>query len=153
MHPPAEKGTENDVIIKRIVAQVIDLILIITISLLLTFAGIFATGILESVGAGGIQLIAFIFSHIIVMVFLFTYTFLLEGYWGQTIGKKVLGIVVIKEDGSKCDYKASITRNLLRIIDILPESYIIGLISIAASDKRQRIGDRLADTIVVETKY
>jgi len=45
---------------------------------------------------------------------------------------------------------ASFIRNILRIIDILPFIYIIGMILIARSDKKQRLGDRAAHTIVIK---
>jgi len=41
-------------------------------------------------------------------------------------------------------------RSILRIIDSLPAIYILGIILIAATDKRQRLGDMLAKTIVVK---
>jgi len=80
------------------------------------------------------------------------YFALLEGTKGQTIGKMFLHIKVIKEDKSQCDLVAAIIRNLLRIIDAVPGIYIIGYISISMSDKSQRIGDRVAKTVVVKSK-
>ena len=77
----------------------------------------------------------------------FTY---FEGTSGQTIGKKFTHIKVIKESGSKCDYGSALVRNLLRIIDHLPFLYILGIILIAATEKKQRLGDMLAKTIVVK---
>jgi len=89
---------------------------------------------------------------IVIMVFLwliyFTY---FEGTSGQTIGKKLTNIKVVKEDGSKCDFGSALVRNILRIVDQLPFLYILGIILIAATDKRQRLGDMLAKTIVVKT--
>jgi uncharacterized RDD family membrane protein YckC len=41
-------------------------------------------------------------------------------------------------------------RNLLRIIDHLPTLYILGIILIAATDKKQRLGDMLGKTLVVK---
>lgn len=78
----------------------------------------------------------------------FTY---FEGTSGQTIGKKLTHIRVIKEDGSRCDFGSALVRNVLRIVDHLPFLYILGIILIAATDKRQRLGDMLAKTIVVKT--
>jgi uncharacterized RDD family membrane protein YckC len=78
-----------------------------------------------------------------------SYFFLLEGFWdGYTVGKKVFGIKVVKETGEACTIGASIVRNLLRIIDGF-FYYVVGFIFMAMSDKRQRLGDRIAGTVVV----
>ncbi|GAA0455409.1 RDD family protein [Halococcus dombrowskii] len=79
----------------------------------------------------------------------FVYFFLLEGLWdGYTVGKKLFGIKVVEEDGAQCSLSSAFVRNLLEIIDGL-FYYLIGFIAMAASDKRQRLGDRLAGTVVV----
>ncbi len=84
------------------------------------------------------------------------YWILLEGINnGQTLGKMAVGIRVVKIDEmsgkiSKCTMRASVVRNLLRIIDGLPGYYLIGLVSIADSDLKQRVGDRATKTIVVK---
>ena len=62
----------------------------------------------------------------------FTY---FEGTSGQTIGKKLTHIRVVKEDGSRCDFGSALVRNILRIVDHLPFLYILGIILIAATDK------------------
>ncbi|WP_455363460.1 RDD family protein [[Eubacterium] cellulosolvens] len=77
----------------------------------------------------------------------FTY---FEGTSGQTIGKKFAHVRVVKEDGSSCDFGSALVRSILRIIDSLPAFYILGIILIAATDKKQRLGDMLAKTIVVK---
>ena len=77
----------------------------------------------------------------------FTY---FEGTSGQTIGKKFTHIKVVKEDGSRCDYGSAFVRNILRIVDHLPFLYILGIILIAATEKKQRLGDMLGKTIVVK---
>ena len=96
----------------------------------------------------------FIFNYFILFILIgyYGYFALLEGTKGQTIGKMFMHIKVLKEDRSQCDLFAAIIRNLLRIIDGLPGIYIIGIISISMSDKSQRIGDRIAKTVVVKSK-
>jgi len=74
-----------------------------------------------------------------------------EGTSGQTIGKKLTHIRVVKEDGSRCDFGSALVRNILRIVDHLPFLYILGTILIAATEKKQRLGDILAKTIAVKT--
>ncbi|MEM4246685.1 MAG: RDD family protein, partial [Candidatus Bathyarchaeia archaeon] len=79
----------------------------------------------------------------------FLYFAILEGTMGATLGKKVLKIKVVKDDGSPCSIGASVIRNILRIIDVLPFIYIVGMILITRSPKKQRLGDRIAHTVVV----
>lgn len=74
---------------------------------------------------------------------------------GQTIGKKLMKIVVVKEDGSPCTYTTSLIRNLLRIIDVLipignTPTYLIGGVVILLTKRKQRIGDLLAKSVVVK---
>ncbi len=79
----------------------------------------------------------------------FGYFIYLEGSRGQTIGKMITRIRVVREDGRPIDMNQAFTRNILRIIDgfIL---YLIGAILIWRSDKKQRLGDRVAGTVVVK---
>jgi len=76
------------------------------------------------------------------------YTYL-EGSRGQTIGKMITKIKVVREDGSPIDMNQAFTRNILRIIDGIV-AYLIGAILIWRSDKKQRLGDRVARTVVVK---
>ena len=69
-----------------------------------------------------------------------------EGLTGKTIGKRVAGIKVLKEDYSDCTTGNSIIRHLCDIVD-LP---LVGLIVAATNAKNQRIGDLAARTVVVE---
>jgi len=77
------------------------------------------------------------------------YFTLLEGSKGQTIGKMVTKIKVVREDGGQIDMNQALTRNILRIIDGL-FAYLIGAILIWRSDKKQRLGDNIAKTIVIK---
>ena len=90
-------------------------------------------------------------SVISVLIF-FVYYFVLEGAYGQTVGKMVVKIKVLREDGSKIGYADAAVRNILRPIDLIPYviPYLLGAILIWSSDKRQRLGDRVAHTIVVK---
>lgn len=76
------------------------------------------------------------------------YTYL-EGSRGQTIGKMITRIKVVREDGMPIDMNQALTRNILRIIDGFI-GYLIGAILIWRSDKKQRLGDRWAKTVVVK---
>jgi uncharacterized RDD family membrane protein YckC len=54
------------------------------------------------------------------------------------------------EDGSKLTPSAALVRNVLRFVDVLPFAYIVGAVIIwSGGPKRQRLGDRVAKTVVV----
>ena len=80
----------------------------------------------------------------------FLYFILLEGLWnGQTLGKKATGLRVRLADGTPVTFQAALGRNLLRPADVLPLTYLVGLIAVFTNPKAQRIGDLVAGTIVV----
>ena len=91
-------------------------------------------------------------ASVITALIFFVYYFVLEGAYGQTVGKMAVKIKVLREDGSKIDYADAAARNILRPIDAIPYviPYLLGAILIWSSDKRQRLGDRVAHTIVVK---
>ena len=83
-----------------------------------------------------------------LVVFLLYFT-LLEGYLGQTVGKMLLGIKVIREDNGEVPGLGSgALRTILRLVDGL-FGYLVGFIAVMASAKRQRLGDMAAHTLVV----
>ncbi|MFS0823386.1 RDD family protein [Bacillus sp. 1P02SD] len=91
----------------------------------------------------------------IILLFLLNwgYFFLLEFFaGGKTIGKKLVGIRVIQENGHSITLLSSIIRNFLRIIDSLPASYFLGIIMIFFHPKHKRLGDLVAGTIVIHER-
>jgi uncharacterized RDD family membrane protein YckC len=68
---------------------------------------------------------------------------------GRTPGKRALSLRVIKEGGYPLGFVDSLLRNLLRAADFLPLGYALGLVSMAADPRFQRLGDRVAGTMVV----
>jgi uncharacterized RDD family membrane protein YckC len=79
------------------------------------------------------------------------YFIALEGTYGQTIGKKATRIKVVKEDGSHVSYREAVIRALVGVLDGLPIIIpgLIGCIAIWRSDRKQRIGDCAAHTLVI----
>jgi uncharacterized RDD family membrane protein YckC len=77
------------------------------------------------------------------------YYTVMEGLFGATIGKFATGIRVVREDGSKLDMGASLVRNLLRVVDAFA-AYLVAAILVWTSPTKQRLGDRVAKTVVVE---
>ena len=68
---------------------------------------------------------------------------------GATPGKRVMGLMVLNDDGTPVRWPASLTRNLLRALDFLPFLYFTGLCAMIANRDFKRLGDLAADTLVV----
>ena len=68
---------------------------------------------------------------------------------GQTPGKRLNGLRVVRVEGHPVTFLSSAVRNILRPIDFLPSGYLLGAIVILSTHKNQRIGDVVAGTLVV----
>jgi uncharacterized RDD family membrane protein YckC len=81
------------------------------------------------------------------------YFALFEAYWhGQTPGKRVMKVRVIKDSGRQITLFEALARNLLRVVDYLPAGYLAGLITMLCNKRSQRLGDLVAGTMVVHER-
>ena len=90
----------------------------------------------------------------LIIFILFTvfygYHILFEALWnGQTPGKKMLGIRVVRDGGFPLDFGGAFLRNIVRIGEQLIGFYLIAAISSLLSPENKRVGDYAAGTIVV----
>ena len=69
---------------------------------------------------------------------------------GQSLGKRVLGLRVIKEGGYPISFADAAIRNLVRIVDFLPFCYGVGLLSMLINKNWRRLGDLAAGTLVIK---
>jgi uncharacterized RDD family membrane protein YckC len=83
------------------------------------------------------------------LLFGFLYTWLFEGAFGATLGKGMAGVEVRMAHGGRCTMGASLVRNVLRIVDA-PAAYLVGFLIAIFSKQKQRLGDHIAGTVVVE---
>src|SRR5476651_1265082 len=87
---------------------------------------------------------------LLIFGFQWCYFNLFEWIWnGQTPGKRLLHLRVIKVDGSPVSGIDVLLRNLSRPIDTLGPMGLIGLLMIFVSRKAQRLGDLMARTLVI----
>jgi uncharacterized RDD family membrane protein YckC len=77
-----------------------------------------------------------------------TYYIVSEGLTGMTVGKRIVGIRVVAEQGEHLSLGAAVIRNLLRPVDSL-FFFLVGALFALTSPRRQRLGDRAAGTVVV----
>ncbi|VVO06572.1 RDD family protein [Pseudomonas fluorescens] len=68
---------------------------------------------------------------------------------GRSPGKQLMGLRVIHEDGTPIGWSASLTRNLLRFVDMLPFGYFLGALSCLQHPAFKRLGDLAAGTLVI----
>lgn len=131
---------------ERMVAFLIDGIILITyitiMENLVEFSQIFESDAWTKRGFTGLFLLpAFFYSVICHIVF-----------GGQTIGKMILKIKVVSIDGSPTQWYNFFVRWMLRLVDLWIFTPSIGILSILLSDKKQRIGDSAAGTVVISVK-
>ncbi|GAC1405228.1 MAG: hypothetical protein NVSMB52_19060 [Chloroflexota bacterium] len=127
---------------KRLGAIVIDTIVLIVVLLVVgLLAGSSKGSSVEITGAP-----AFLYFLID-----FLYFIVLEALFAATLGKMVVGIRVVRADGSKLGWGGAVVRNILRIVDGFPYfiPYLLGAIVMWASPNKQRLGDMAAGTVVV----
>jgi|SRR5665213_503222 len=73
----------------------------------------------------------------------------MEARLGATLGKLLVGVRVVNErDGSPIRWHTAVVRNLMRMIDAIG-FFLVGFIAICVTDKRQRLGDKVARTVVI----
>jgi uncharacterized RDD family membrane protein YckC len=81
------------------------------------------------------------------------YFALFEAFWhGQTPGKHIMKLRVIKDSGRQITLFESLTRNLLRFVDYLPGLYLVGVITMLCNKRHQRLGDLAAGTLVIHER-
>jgi uncharacterized RDD family membrane protein YckC len=138
----------------RTAAFIIDQILLITVNILIVIGLV--------LGIYGLSDLTFLYDYmtypiaitfIIIFILNWAYFVLLEYFsGGKTLGKRLVGIRVIQENGHSLTLLSSFIRNLLRIIDALPVNYLVGILMIFFHSKNKRIGDLVAGTIVVHER-
>ena len=132
----------------RLIALILDTVLMLALFAVIgmwagsRWGGITTSGF-DMTGTGALVTIA------LVVLVAFLYHWLCEGLLGLTLGKAVAGVRVINENGAPCGLGPSLIRNILRIIDGLL-GYLVGYFIAIFSKLRQRLGDHLARTFVVE---
>ena len=139
-------GAQADVHVtgRRVLATIVDgIVLAVIIGVISALFGI------ASVEAGEASASVSGLPALFAFVLAFGYYFLMEGYLGQTLGKMLLGIKVVRDgSGEVPGPKAAAIRTVLRLVDGF-FSYLVAFIAVLASQKNQRLGDMAAGTLVV----
>ncbi|MGZ4864200.1 MAG: RDD family protein [Halobacteriota archaeon] len=137
----------------RFVAILVDTIIIAIIVGIVSYP----FNALTAIANNGAGTITFSFGSVLgglvsLAVFILYFT-LLEGYYGQTVGKMAVKIKVVRlADCAPIDYSQAAVRTILRLLDEIPFfiPYLLGAILIWSSEEKQRLGDRVASTVVIK---
>ncbi len=130
---------------RRVLAALIDLMIVGAGAALILFAAdVLPSGggsAREEVGSG---------LYLIALAWALYYYFACESGGGQTLGKRVMKLRVVRADGGEAGMREIAVRTVLRVVDGIG-LYLVGLIVMLASGKRrQRLGDMAGGTIVVD---
>jgi uncharacterized RDD family membrane protein YckC len=137
----------------RFVALLIDVIILGIITSILS-APFTASAVSYDAATGAVTIGAAYYALIgVTFVIELLYFTLLLGLYGKSVGMMLVKIKVVKEEsGAKISYVDALVRTILLLIDAIPYfiPYLLGAILIWTSDKKQRLGDRVAHTVVVK---
>jgi uncharacterized RDD family membrane protein YckC len=126
---------------RRVLAALVDLAIVVAGTVVILFAADALSGDRGDVrGALGA----------VVLGWALYYYFAMESGDGQTVGKKLMKLRVVRADGRPAGMREIAVRTVLRVVDGVG-CYIVGLIvMLATGQRRQRLGDLAAGTIVVD---
>lgn len=140
-HAPAAPTTGPKLDNRRVLAAIVDLALVGAGTVLILFAADALTSDTRDV-RGALSAV--------ILGWALYYYFALESGGGQTVGKKLLKLRVLRADGRPAGMREITVRTVLRVVDGVG-GYIVGLIvMLATGQRRQRLGDLAAGTIVVD---
>jgi uncharacterized RDD family membrane protein YckC len=133
----------------RLLASILDCILLFAVFMVASFWAAARWGGLSEAGLmlGGKP---FLVALLLILPFAFLYFWLLECLPGATLGKLIMGLQVRTESGARLDLRTSAIRNAWRAVDGLM-FYLVGFLVSIFSRMRQRIGDHLSHSVVLET--
>jgi uncharacterized RDD family membrane protein YckC len=130
--------------IKRALAYLVDLALILMITVALTFPQFIY---ILTINLLSPELSA---ELLITLGLLWVYSTLLEGFNGQTLGKRLIGLKVVKTDGKKISYDHAAIRNFGKAF-LLPFDLIIGMQM--KYSEFMRYFDKFAGTTVIDLRH
>lgn len=149
---PSTAPVGVEVLGRRVLATLVDSAVLLVAALgVLAVQGIVGAAVVADapegvqISLGGLGLLL----DLTIPLLFVAYFVYFEGRKGQTLGKRVCGIKVIGQDtGGLPGTRAALVRTLLRIVDGL-FGYGVGFVFALSSEKRQRLGDKAARTLVV----
>ncbi len=137
---------------RRIAALVVDWMVLIPVIAVGTTVGILVVGISIELAGGDFSSLADwqVVALLLGSAFLadMAYWTILESRYGKTVGKRLVGLVVVDDDDRRPGVRTALRRNILRPVDWLP-FYVVGGLVALFTERGQRLGDLVANTRVV----
>ncbi len=129
----------------RISAYVIDFALILAITMAIIFLP-------QLISMSSATFFAALTSTVLFITvgLLWLYSTLLEGFNSQTIGKRIMGLKVVRTDGKKMFYDHAAVRNFGKILPLLPFDLLIGWR--LKNPTFMRYFDKFAGTTVIDLR-
>jgi uncharacterized RDD family membrane protein YckC len=145
------EGVEMELVLaglgSRLVAAILDAMIVASVVFALWVIGVAAA---TPAGGGGVVTAVLI---VLTFLVLFGYDVAFETLAsGRTPGKRATGLRVVRQGGEPPGFLAAAVRNLLRLVDLLPAFYAIGIASILFTPRNQRLGDLAAGTLVIRER-
>ncbi len=126
--------------IYRLIAYIIDSIIIWVIAMIISFAAAFGV---YAFGWGSLIIVG------IMGILYFLYYSIMDFAWGATLGKKIMGLSVQGTNGQKLTFINAFIRNLSKIFWLfLFLDWLIGIVS--TGNKQQKFLDRVAGAVVIQ---
>jgi len=138
----------------RFLATLLDTLIIIFLQVVILVARLLLQSAFDRSGLSG-TLSPWVIAlfGLISFVFYSGYYVLFEMIWnGQSPGKRLVGLRVIRRDGTPITLSESLVRNLARLVDFLPFAYGVGILSMFLDKQSRRLGDLAAGTVVVHDR-
>lgn len=135
----------------RFLAALVDSAIILVIQILVTLTTLFFAmrSVFENPDET-IEIWAASLLGILAFLFFWGYYIFFELNWnGQSPGKRMVGIRVIRTDGTPITLGEALIRNLVRLVDFLPSFYGVGVIAMFVDGRSRRLGDMAAGTLVI----
>jgi uncharacterized RDD family membrane protein YckC len=134
----------------RFLAAMIDTLLIgIAQAIVILVVGLISS----TIGVQAAESLLVALGALLAFAILWGYYIAFELLWnGQSPGKRVIGLRVVREGGRPITFVGSAIRNLIRIIDFLPALYGIGVLVMFVDHRSRRLGDLAGGTLVVKER-
>jgi len=140
------EGVELELVLaglaSRFIAELFDALILGAVLVALIVAAALAGG-----GAGALILVVVLGGFLLITVVYHVAFEVLAG--GRTPGKRWAGLRVVLDGGGPVDLRASLVRNLIRLIEGIAFLYVPAIIAVLATRRNQRLGDLAAGTLVV----
>jgi uncharacterized RDD family membrane protein YckC len=133
----------------RFLALAYDTLWQILVGLVVGIAGLFITAVTAPVARAGRMWVIAAFVIFYFLLYFGYYPFFEIMWNGQTPGKRKENIRVIKDSGRPLTPAESIGRNLMRIVDIMPVLYGVGILCAFLNKNNKRLGDLVVGSLVV----